>query len=335
MPEEDEHMKFTALIVSLLLPLSHLSAEEAPAATEFRGPRIHCDEPVHDFGTADNRTSVEHTFILKNIGDTTLEISNTRAACGCTVANMSNRSVPPGGQTELTARLNLQGRNGHQSKSITVMSNDPEQGNYVVTLTGNASQSISVSPERIMFGQVTPGQEATMSVDITSVGGQALTIGDIESDNAGIRVEKESTEGNVTRLKVSLKSGLTPGAITSMIRVKTDHPERPVIEIPVMGSLVGEIIYAPQEIVVPGSPASGPLTRYVVLRSGSGDSFEISGIELPDPGMKSTILPFGSQGYRVQIENVISGPELNGGVVKISTTSASQPVIEIPFRTSN
>ena len=108
------------LILSAMLVLA---AHGARAEEAITGPRISCDEQVFNFGTVDSQNAIEHTFVLKNIGDTTLEISDVRAACGCTVANISSKSVAPGETSQLTARLNLQGRSGPQSKSITINSN--------------------------------------------------------------------------------------------------------------------------------------------------------------------------------------------------------------------
>lgn len=306
-------------------------AEEAPVS----GPRISCDEPVFDFGTVDNRTTVEHTFILKNTGDTTLEIQNVRAACGCTVADINPKEVLPGGESRLTARLNLQGRSGPQSKSITITSNDPQNNQYVVTMNGTASQSLQMSTDRVMFGELRPGQEATQDIDIQTLAGTTMNIQGIETDNEHVSVEQEKLESGQTRLKVKMRGPLQPGNHNSMVRVKTDLAERPLIEIPVFASVIGEIIHAPQEIVLPADTAGTPLTRYVVLRSGAAGKFEISNIELPDPAMKSSILPFGAQGFRIQIENIVPAPSLNGQKIKISTSAATMSSIEVPIRIGN
>lgn len=320
-------MKHILLFACTLLLATAVHAEDTPA----RGPRIACDEPVFNFGMADNRTTVEHTFILKNTGDTTLEISNIRAACGCTVANVSTKTIPPGGTSELTSRLNLQGRNGHQSKTITITSNDPDAPNYVVTIAGTATHAMQVSPERLMFGQMQPGQQITLPVEIQSAPGTALEIQGIETGGEHLHVEQDVIEpGRHVRLNVRLQAGIKPGADNSVIRVRTSSPERPLIEIPVFADIAGEIVYAPREIPLP--PGAGPVTRYIVIRAGSAGPVEITGVELPDPEMTHTILPFGGHGHRIQIDNIVARPELNGKIVKISTSAPSMPVVEVPFR---
>jgi hypothetical protein len=165
--------------------------------------------------------------------------------------------------------------------------------------------------------------------------GETMNIQEIETGNEHITVAQETLESGQTRLNVTMRGPLQPGNHNSVIRIKTDLAARPLIEIPVFANVVGDIIHAPQELVLPPDTGGGALTRYIVLRTGSAAAFEISQVELPDPAMSHTILPFGAQGYRVQIDNIIPSPALNGTSVKISTTAASMSMIEVPFRISN
>ena len=66
-------------------------AGEAPANT----PRIFSPEPTFDFGSQDNEGKVEHDFTVMNVGTGTLEISDVKSSCGCTVAEMAKKSWLP------------------------------------------------------------------------------------------------------------------------------------------------------------------------------------------------------------------------------------------------
>lgn len=59
-------------------------------------PSIRSPQPSFDFGEADNRRTIEHTFVLHNEGTSTLEISRVRSSCGCTLGDLSAASIPPG-----------------------------------------------------------------------------------------------------------------------------------------------------------------------------------------------------------------------------------------------
>lgn len=329
-------MKYMPCVFALCLAATIVFAQEetnAPAPA-VQGPRIFCEQPEFDFGTADSQSVVEHTFIFKNIGDTTLEIGQVKPACGCTVADITPRSVPPGGEATMVARLNLQGRSGHQSKSITINSNDPENPQYRVTMSGNASQSIMASPDRLIFGQMQPGQEVTLSSDIQFTGPQgSFNIVNIETNDANLTATLETVEaGRRYKLNATYKAGGMVGAANATVRLHTDNPQRPVIDLPVIVNVIGELVYAPNELALPAQTDGNPLTRYIVIRPGSLAQFEIKNVVAPDPAIKVNIFPFGGQGYRIQLENITPSDALNGTSVRVETSASYMSVIEIPVR---
>lgn len=327
-------MKF-GWIVALGLSLGTVTTERAlaqdPAATPVaQGPRIYCEQPLFDFGTADSSTTIEHTFVIQNIGDTTLEITQVRPACGCTLANISEKMIPPGGRSEITARLSLAGRNGPQSKPITILSNDPQNPEYRVTMAGTVSSAIMVSPDRLMFGQVGQGQAVELVTDITAAT-ERFTVTGVESSIPELVVTTETMmETRHYRIKATLTGPATPGPLSAALQVKTDNAGRPVITIPVIANVVGELIYAPAVMEIPASSAQ-PLTRYVVIRPGTLTEFTLKAVNLPDPSMRASIFPFGNQGYRIQIENIPANTDLNGKTITIETSGTAMPVIEIPI----
>lgn len=316
-----------------IVMMSVLSNAQPPqAAPSAQGPRIVCDEPLYDFGTADSQSTIEHTFIIRNAGDTTLEISNVRPACGCTLANISEKTVPPGGESQITARLSLQGRNGPQSKPITILSNDPQNPEYRVTLAGTVAAAINVAPDRLMFGQIATAQTIELFVDIGGLVPEPFTITGIESSLPELVTEQETLqEGKQYRIKARLTGPAQTGPINASLIVRTDHPSRPTINIPVIANVVGEMIYAPSVIELPVTAGTTPVTRYIVLRPGSLAQFELKSVKLPDPNMKSNIYPFGDQGYRIQIENIVVTPELNGKTIVLETSGTTMATIEIPL----
>ena len=321
-------------LVSAIAMLSVASnAQEPQAVPATQGPRIVCDEPLYDFGTADSQSTIEHTFVIRNAGDTTLEISNVRPACGCTLANISEKMIPPGGESQITARLSLQGRNGPQSKPITILSNDPQNPEYRVTLAGTVATAINVTPDRLMFGQIGTAQTIELFVEIGGMVPEPFTITGIETSLPELITEQETVqEGKQYRIKARLTGPAQPGPINASLIVRTDHPSRPTINIPIIANVVGEMIYAPSVIELPATAGATPVTRYIVLRPGSLAQFELKSVKLPDPNMKSNIYPFGDQGYRIQIENIVVTPELNGKTIILETSGTTMATIEIPLQ---
>ncbi len=327
-------MKF-GWIIAFGLSLGLVGAErtfgQEPAPTPTaQGPRIYCEQPLFDFGSADSSTTIEHTFVIQNIGDTTLEITQVRPACGCTLANISEKMIPPGGQSEITARLSLAGRNGPQSKPITILSSDPQNPEYRVTMAGTVSSAIMVSPDRLMFGQIGQGQTMELTADITAAAERFTVIG-VESSIPDLVVTTETVEETRHyRIKATLTGPATPGPLSAALQIKTDNAGRPAITIPVIANVVGELIYAPAVMEIPAGSAQ-PLTRYVVIRPGTLTDFTLKAVNLPDPAMRASIFPFGNQGYRIQIENIPSNADLNGKSITIETSGEAMSLIQIPI----
>jgi len=321
-------MKYTLMLLLMTFGFGWVHAEET-----ITGPRIFCEQPEYNFGTVDSLNAIEHTFVLKNIGDTTLEISEVRAACGCTVANISSKSIAPGETSELTAHLNLQGRSGPQSKAISINSNDPQNPSYRVNLSGTIAQTYQASPDRLILGDLQSGAEVTQTVDLSALTETPLAIQAVESSDPSIKVEQEVIqEGRQVRLKITMRGASTPGPINANIKVTTGNPARPVSDIPVFANVTGGLVFGPPEIGLPSNTDGKPLTRFVVVRAGTESTFTINEVILPDANMKSTILPFGNHGYRVQIENITPSAELNGKAVRVLTSSTQTPEISVPFR---
>lgn len=64
-------------------------------------PAIAVSEKSYDFGNIGPMDVVERTFIVFNTGDAPLTISRAYTTCGCTTAEISAKSIPPGKVAEV------------------------------------------------------------------------------------------------------------------------------------------------------------------------------------------------------------------------------------------
>lgn len=96
-------------------------------------PYIEFAEKDHDFGKINEGVSVEHIFQFTNKGNDTLKIIHVKASCGCTAALLSNTTIAPGEKGEIKAVFNSQGRPGMNKKTISVISNDKDHQQIVLT----------------------------------------------------------------------------------------------------------------------------------------------------------------------------------------------------------
>ena len=110
---------------------SKLTADELNKA-----PRISFDTEKIDFGNIQSRQKVENEFILENIGETNLKIRKVRASCGCTVAEPTDKIIPPGKSTKIKTVFDSTGKSGKQKYAITIITNDPKNYKKLLWLEG-------------------------------------------------------------------------------------------------------------------------------------------------------------------------------------------------------
>lgn len=325
-------LSLLGLVLLTALPLSTPAQEAAPAPAEAPAPRLVCDAPEFDFGTVDNSQSVEHTYVLRNEGDLTLEIGQARPSCGCTVASITERNVPPGGETKITARLSLTGRQGPQHKAITVESNDPKQPQYILTLKGVAGTVMDVQPARVMQAQIPAGTQPTNTVTIAGLPGTTFQITNLEATTDRIKAAVETVEsGRVYRVNVWPSQPMEPGQIEATMVIHTDHPQKPTVEVPVVLMAHMDLTVAPREMVFPLA-SDEPVTRYIIIRALDNRPFQLSHVETPSADIKWEISPFPPNGHRIQISNFRPTADMNQRVFRIHTTVPGQPPLDVPIR---
>ncbi len=110
-------------------------------------PRIHCENPVYQFGSVEAASSVETTFTIHNTGDEPLEVTKVRNCCGV-ASELSSMHIPPGSNATLMVHFALEGRIGPQLKTIYLISNDPVESFYKIRLMGRAV-SATAAPSAI------------------------------------------------------------------------------------------------------------------------------------------------------------------------------------------
>lgn len=143
---------YRALIWTLLL----LCTPVAAAATT--GPKAQVPETTFDFGEIFEDVKLTHTFDIRNIGDTLLEIKDIDSDCACTAAD-SDRRIPPGGQGRITLTIAPYSVLRQFTKKTTVFFNDPDHPQVVLTMKGYGKPFIEIQPSHIIRFRGKPGEE--------------------------------------------------------------------------------------------------------------------------------------------------------------------------------
>ena len=111
---------------------------EAERALIGKFPKVELDKEVHDFGTINEGDVVETEFIVKNVGETNLVISDAKGSCGCTVPEPPKEPIKPGASAPIKVSFDSKGKPGAQEKTVTLTTNS-ENGHETFKIKANVT----------------------------------------------------------------------------------------------------------------------------------------------------------------------------------------------------
>lgn len=136
-PGSDAYSAETSRLAAAELQSRLVTMEAQPK----KGPWIHAEEPVFDWGTIEEGAEVRHTFQLTNRGTETVTIEKARTNCGCGAFDFT-REIPPGGEGQLTVLIpGNKTVPGKLRASITLRTN--ARGDDVLVVTGRVTPRVA------------------------------------------------------------------------------------------------------------------------------------------------------------------------------------------------
>lgn len=198
-------------------------------------PMLVCDAPGLDFGIARETQTVSRTFLLRNTGDAPVTIERVHHTCGCTTSAATRPSVPPGESEPLTVTFDLKGRRGVQRRAVYVFWNSPDGLPLQLMLTGKVVADIEIEPAGAFFVTVPPQGTLERRVRIHDpAGSRPFHIAGVTCADSRFTTRIETgVEGRDYRLVVASAGPREAGEIKATVSVTTDHPEHPVLDVPV------------------------------------------------------------------------------------------------------
>lgn len=107
------------------------------ASTKSGGAAVNFAEKSHDFGTIqESNGPVACEFEFTNDGDAPLVILSASASCGCTRPEYPKQPIQPGKSAKIKVNYNPAGRPGEFVKDVKLKTNDRENRNVTLKITG-------------------------------------------------------------------------------------------------------------------------------------------------------------------------------------------------------
>ena len=98
---------------------------------------------IIDYGTIEQNSDGNRSFVFKNIGDAPIIISEVKTSCGCTIPSKPTKPIMPGETGEIEVKY-ATSRLGGFSKTLTVIS-DASESKKTIRIKGNVLKVASQS----------------------------------------------------------------------------------------------------------------------------------------------------------------------------------------------
>ncbi|HLX38467.1 MAG TPA: DUF1573 domain-containing protein [Candidatus Binataceae bacterium] len=306
-------------------------ANSAPPGPQ---PKVLVENPLFDFGTATEATMVNHTFRLKNVGKGRLVITGVKTSCGCTAAKPDKNTLGPGEETEIAVGFDTHFQKGHQVRTITAMTNDPNTPQAIMTIQGVVKRQVSATPDDVAFGKVKQGTEVTKEVIISDLTNRKdpFTVSDVNNSNPAIKVEQLARPDGKpgALLKITLTKAMPAGSFDDTINMTTS---RIPLKVDVFGQVTGDLSVAPAQVSFGIVPHGGEATRMVKLTNEGGKTVKVLSITSTAVPVSASAEPIdGSKDYKIIVQLHRGTPDGQvRGQLEIKTDDPEQQVLNVPF----
>jgi len=326
--------------------------EATPTVNPARAPKIFSKRPKFDFGNVDEGGDIHHEFRISNQGRGKLIVTNVGTSCGCTAAVLKKHgavagsdesaalpvTILPGEGGTIKATYHTQGRPGHATKIITVSSNDPANPNFQLQLDMTVLREVDVTPERVYLYSLHHKEAKASSVTLLGKPGVPLKVLSAEGINKLVTVdgivphtdETGKRSGAVVNFTVPVTAPIGP--LNEEILIKTDHPKKPEIKVPLIGEVEGRVVLEPKSIYLQARQETPMVVR---LRVNDPKGFAIRSVKsekhLVRPSIKKTTGPDGIDQFEMNVVTIKNVPAESDGKdrILISTNDKDQAEIAV------
>jgi hypothetical protein len=211
------------------------------AAVAGQKPKIEAAEKTFDFGTIIVGQKATHVYTLKNTGDADLAISSVTTTCGCTVAALAKKSLKPGETTDLKVTFNAGLTPSRIAKYIMIKSNDPDQPQIKLAITGKVQALVDVVPRTLSLGDLTPDSQTARTIYVKPLNKQGFNITKITSSLPYVTAEvAKGPSPDTGTCEVAVKAGpdLPVGRLFATLTILTTEAKQPKTTVHVLANVI-------------------------------------------------------------------------------------------------
>jgi hypothetical protein len=289
------------LLVVLCTPLGFAAA--LPAAGQDQVPAIQLSQREWDFGPIWHPESARFALTVSNVGLAPLKITRVQASCGCTAAQPGTYDLAPGEATEVAVTYDSKGKQGKQTSTVTIYSNDPANPEVTFHIRGEVKRAVILEP---MGGVVIRGldpyavQSASARVRNQMDAPMTLKVNSQSTPQFDVTL-KEVVPGKEWEVQATSKPPLGYGMNRGTIVATTGLDREPTITIPISARILDRVnLVPPAFLFVREDPK--PSKRGLDIEYYGTGEFMVEKVESSDPSLKFAVgQPRGPADWQVKL----------------------------------
>ncbi len=237
------------------------NATSAPTVEKAETAGVVVEGGEHfEFGVMDRGETRSHTFMFHNATDQPLQLTVGSTTCKCTVGELGDDTIAPGETGEVNLEWIAKSYDKEFQQSATIETSDPIRPKIILSVSGKVLQLVQPDPQGVYVNDIPFGVEKEQRIVIYSFQqGDDLRIIDHEYDDettaeffqldwekVDLTELEYAPESAVSAVDCRLKvlPGLPYGKVNQSLRITTDAQRSAVVEIPIAGRVVSDLIVA-------------------------------------------------------------------------------------------
>ena len=246
------------------------------------------DRPVADLGRVVTTANLSHTFWLTNRSGGAVMVEDVQPACGCLTPKLSATSVSAGETLTVEVTLHtLSQKPGPHRFTTRLYVRGERLAEIPLHLDVELARDVEVKPAQLIVYANAQGEPRD--------GDRPFMLKLVRADGAEMKVTGTQTSSPLLSAAVAgqdvaltVAGPIPVGRGTERLRLTTDDPKNPVLEVPVLLVREPPVKAYPDRVRLAGN---FPATRTVFLRGRTGRPVEVRSLTARPPVFEARLQP--------------------------------------------
>jgi hypothetical protein len=209
----------------------------------------------YDFKVGQRNSKMKHTFVIRNVGDEPLTLEKGETTCKCTLSELEDGEVPPGGSANVLLDWKLETEGTKFRQSAMIRTNDPNNERISLSIFGTVVDLVKLEPSNLVITSAPISEETAVTFLLLGYKTETMAVKshefvnketdeffDLTFEEASVDVVKEHENAKCGLVgTLTIKPGLPLGPINQTIHIVTDVEDVGTLDMSVAGSVVSDI----------------------------------------------------------------------------------------------